>query len=350
MSHSRHGIYFVENMIMIKIVASDILDNSFDGDKTIPRTKADKLPDVCLPNSFNMSITLNYLIYGDSSPLHQNFPMEIRKTKSFGTLKDLIKEKCSPELDHITAKNLELWMVDIPLDNPNVLLTALKADPMATIDTVLKGVNLPVAHKVQKYFSEPLDDGHIHIIVECPHASKRALPDVTPPLFQYVYLAFRPRYPTTPIHQTIYVKASTTRNNTNSKYVYLKICHMISAISSPSKCSRGAEDTGIHYQEYDDISDYPVIPRQDNKDSPAIVLRKRPLRVDYMIPDSPNTVVTDSSYILSSPYSDATVSKASNDSCMDYFIGPGIIEWNLDDYLSRWMIGKNDISSKCREY
>ncbi|RUO95349.1 hypothetical protein BC936DRAFT_144321, partial [Jimgerdemannia flammicorona] len=118
-----------------------------------------------------------------------------------------------------------------------------------------------------------------------------------------------------------------------------------------------------HYQEHDDSSDYPVIHGQDNEGYPAMVLRKRPSRVDYTIPDSPDAAVTDSSYIPSSPHSDATISKANNESCMDYFIGPGIIEWNLDDCLSRhvcfilssifqkqWMIGKNDISSKCCEY
>ncbi|RUP50706.1 hypothetical protein BC936DRAFT_138013 [Jimgerdemannia flammicorona] len=133
---------------------------------------------------------------------------------------------------------------------------------------------------------------------------------------------------------------------------------------SPSKRSRGAE-ASVHlaigiYVNFLSTSEIPDIhlqqddaPEQDEEFSSSVmVLRNNPPRINYTIPNSsPDAAqATDSSYIPSSPLSDTPVSKPNEDSCMNYFVGPGIIEWNMEDCLSRWIIGEIDISGKCYEY
>ena len=43
---------------------------------------------------------------------------EISKDKDVGILKEEIKKKKAPYLDHIAASDLELWKVCLPIDDP----------------------------------------------------------------------------------------------------------------------------------------------------------------------------------------------------------------------------------------
>jgi hypothetical protein len=73
---------------------------------------------------------LNCLVLDDSRD--NIFPVEIPRTKTVGALKDAIKEKKRPVLDHVPADTLELWQVDFPDDDDEKLrqlLENFKCDP-----------------------------------------------------------------------------------------------------------------------------------------------------------------------------------------------------------------------------
>ena len=60
-------------------------------------------------------LSLNCFILGDD--LDRTFTVEIPKTKNVSILKDLIKKKKAPHLDHVAASDLDLWQVSFPIDN-----------------------------------------------------------------------------------------------------------------------------------------------------------------------------------------------------------------------------------------
>ncbi|THG97455.1 hypothetical protein EW145_g7609 [Phellinidium pouzarii] len=60
---------------------------------------------------------LNCLVHGGRDPIKHIFPVEIARIKTVGQLKDEIKAKLKPSLDHIPANDLLLWKVEIAADN-----------------------------------------------------------------------------------------------------------------------------------------------------------------------------------------------------------------------------------------
>jgi hypothetical protein len=59
------------------------------------------------------TLSINCLLFGsDSSGV---FTVEIPKTKNISILKDLIKKKQSPRLNHVVASDLTVWKVRTPL-------------------------------------------------------------------------------------------------------------------------------------------------------------------------------------------------------------------------------------------
>jgi hypothetical protein len=58
------------------------------------------------------TLQLNCLVSGLASS--NVFQVEIEKTKTVAALKDAIKDKKKPKLDHIAADSLDLWAVSIP--------------------------------------------------------------------------------------------------------------------------------------------------------------------------------------------------------------------------------------------
>ncbi|KAI6026765.1 hypothetical protein BKA83DRAFT_4247507 [Pisolithus microcarpus] len=84
------------------------------------------------------------------------FDVDILKTRSVSTLKDLIKEKRSPDLNYVVASALTVWKVSLPVDNISPEFTVNNVQPLEPLT------------KISSVFSEALVDGHIHVLVQAP--------------------------------------------------------------------------------------------------------------------------------------------------------------------------------------
>jgi Crinkler effector protein N-terminal domain len=92
-------------------------------------------------------------------PLDSSFKVNVCRDQSIYDLKNLIKEEMKPDLDHISAINLNLYQVSIPFKD----------------DTALEEIyqqlerNKPLyPHKIiDEVFSSPAEK-HIHVIVKAP--------------------------------------------------------------------------------------------------------------------------------------------------------------------------------------
>jgi len=103
------------------------------------------------------TLSLNcFVLGGDSSEV---FTVEILKTKNVSILKDLIKEKQSPRLNHVVASELILSQVSLPVDT---------ITPELTVDNIETCQKLHSVKKVSSIFGEALVDEHIHILVQVP--------------------------------------------------------------------------------------------------------------------------------------------------------------------------------------
>jgi hypothetical protein len=104
-------------------------------------------------------LSLNcFLLRVDEKP-NQFFTVEILKTKNVSILKDLIKEKQSPRLNHVVASELILSQVSLPVDND--LEASLNVD-LAPLDPFLRLSE--VFHRVE--------EKHLHVIVQAPTDSE----------------------------------------------------------------------------------------------------------------------------------------------------------------------------------
>ena len=74
-------------------------------------------------------------------------------------LRDLIKEKQSPRLNHVAAPCLTLWKVSLPVD---------AISPELTVDDVEAPQELRPLKKLSSIFSEALVNEHIHVLVQVP--------------------------------------------------------------------------------------------------------------------------------------------------------------------------------------
>ena len=108
-----------------------------------------------------MSLSLNCLIHGEVT--EQMFTVEVEKTKNVSILKDLIKEKKAPHFDHIAASDLDIWMVDLDLDE-------LRAGPVHVNLDGYKKLS-PPRRKLSSFFNLDIDDEHLHIIAKTPGMS-----------------------------------------------------------------------------------------------------------------------------------------------------------------------------------
>jgi Crinkler effector protein N-terminal domain len=107
----------------------------------------------------NNSLTLICLVHGDD-PTQHVFEVKVIKTDTIASLKDLIKNKKTPEFDDISSDKLILWKVNIPHDDLGTL------DLSRGIKTI--GEKLSPFHKVSKVFLSGILDEHLHIIIERP--------------------------------------------------------------------------------------------------------------------------------------------------------------------------------------
>ena len=101
-----------------------------------------------------MSLSLNCLVVGDDPD--RMFTVEIKKNKNLSILKDLIKEKKAPHLDHVAASDLDLWQVSFLIDD------LLSKNP-STVGPKLRSENL-----LSDAFPSELDIHRIHVVARVP--------------------------------------------------------------------------------------------------------------------------------------------------------------------------------------
>ena len=116
----------------------------------------------------NMStFRLNCLVHGETND--RTFPVDIPTNKTIGDLKKMIKIEKSPDFDQLTADKLDLWKVNIPTHFPeNPILKVLNDNPMADIESALKGVKTNPLSEIGDFWQEPAPKYNIHVIVKPP--------------------------------------------------------------------------------------------------------------------------------------------------------------------------------------
>jgi hypothetical protein len=101
------------------------------------------------------------------------FPVEIAATKTVGALKDAVKEKKQPVLNHIAASALALWKVVIP-DNDSLKMNISK---LVLVDEE----SLSATSELSEFFSETPIRKHLHVVVKARTAGEFAwLPSPLP--------------------------------------------------------------------------------------------------------------------------------------------------------------------------
>jgi len=107
--------------------------------------------------------SLNCFILGDDPD--RIFTVKVPKTENVSILKDLIKEKKAPHLDHVAASDLDLWQVSFPIDD---------------LETELRNINLagyqklsPPSKKLTTFFTDVADDC-LHVIAKAPGTSRQS--------------------------------------------------------------------------------------------------------------------------------------------------------------------------------
>ncbi|CAG8634169.1 8224_t:CDS:10 [Ambispora leptoticha] len=90
-----------------------------------------------------------------------------------------------------------------------------------------------------------------------------------------------------------------------------------------------------------------------DQNSPTVMMLRRREEINHAIPDeTPTTSSTGSLYVPSSAdsvSSDESVQKGKR-YYLDYFVGPGLVSWDLKESSARWFVKGADISEKCLMY
>ena len=89
------------------------------------------------------------------------FPVEIAKDKNVGILKDEIKKKNPRALNAVDAKDLDLWKVCLPLDDP------ASKQPQT-------GPPLRVNKRLSSLWDSDPSDDDLHILVKAPGTPEQA--------------------------------------------------------------------------------------------------------------------------------------------------------------------------------
>jgi len=96
---------------------------------------------------------LNCFVLGDKED--NVFTVEISKNKNVSILKDEVKKKKAPHLNHVAASDLELWKVSFPIDD--------HASKKSQTEPPLK----PNKRLSSLWHDNPSDDD-LHILVKAP--------------------------------------------------------------------------------------------------------------------------------------------------------------------------------------
>ena len=111
------------------------------------------------PFAMSDSLSLNCLILGDEPD--KMFNIKIPKTEKVSILKDLIKEKKASRLEHVDASDLDLWKVNLYLNELEELVDVnLDNDP-----------KLSARRNLSCFFNGTVDDECLHIIAKAPGTS-----------------------------------------------------------------------------------------------------------------------------------------------------------------------------------
>ncbi|KAG1786726.1 hypothetical protein EV424DRAFT_1551360 [Suillus variegatus] len=82
-----------------------------------------------------LHLKLNCIVLGHNP--RQIFPVDIELTKTVGHLREVIKDKKKPEFDHVATDRLELWKVDLPVNEMiEHNLNNLTLDPTKSLSPV----------------------------------------------------------------------------------------------------------------------------------------------------------------------------------------------------------------------
>ena len=114
------------------------------------------LPDIQTVDPTQL-LSVNCLSFKDEQT--KAFTVKVSKTDNVSVLKDLIKAKKSPHLDHLAASDLILYKVSLPAVDVDPH-TDSKATPSVT------RIHLQALEEIQEVFPEPLQKSHVHIIFE----------------------------------------------------------------------------------------------------------------------------------------------------------------------------------------
>jgi hypothetical protein len=87
------------------------------------------------------------------------FAVKIAPTETVGALKEAIKEKKEPALDHLSADALGLWNVSIPVNN------ATLKENLESSDFAL-GTLLPPTEELSTLFPKVPEKDVLHIVVK----------------------------------------------------------------------------------------------------------------------------------------------------------------------------------------
>ncbi|KAG2339563.1 hypothetical protein BDR05DRAFT_938849 [Suillus weaverae] len=105
---------------------------------------------------------LNCIVLGDDP--NCIFAVDIGETQTVGELRQVIKDKCKIEFDHVAAKSLTLWKVDLPVDEMiEHNLSSLTLDPKQYLSPV---------DEMLEVFSKIPEDEHLHIVIQGPPAER----------------------------------------------------------------------------------------------------------------------------------------------------------------------------------
>lgn len=114
----------------------------------------------------NGTLRLLCLVYPNDDPVRHVFEVNISNTTSVSILKDAIKAKKSPELDHLAADALKLWKVSILADgNLKQGLQCLKL--VDGVNGVTELLPVPVC-PLSSIFPNGVETTYLTIIVEDP--------------------------------------------------------------------------------------------------------------------------------------------------------------------------------------
>src|SRR3954454_12539746 len=112
------------------------------------------------------TITLSCLVQCDNPNKKNIIKVEIENDKSVSKLKEEIKKKKHTNFVNVNADEIQLWKVNVPLDEPNYKLNILETQPYASVKEELEGEEMDAAKNIGEYFSNSLANENIHIIIQ----------------------------------------------------------------------------------------------------------------------------------------------------------------------------------------